>query len=47
MILILLYILTYEKKIELLDAFQKGYSLNPRSSNFYQIKKEEQEEQEM
>ena len=37
----------YEKKIELLDAFQRGYSLNPRSSNFYQVKKEEQEEQEM
>lgn len=37
----------YEKKIELLDAFQRGYSLNPRSSNFYQNKKEEQEEQEM
>lgn len=25
----------YEKKIELLDAYQRGYSLNPRSSNFY------------
>lgn len=37
----------YEKKIELLDAFQRGYSLNPRNSNFYQNKKEEQEEQEM
>lgn len=36
----------YEKKIELLDAFQRGYSLNPRSSNFYQNKNEEQEEQE-
>lgn len=27
----------YKKKIELLDAFQKGYSLNPRSAKFYQI----------
>lgn len=26
----------YKKKIELLDAFQKGYSLNPRSAKFYQ-----------
>ena len=27
----------YAKKIELVDAFQKGYSLNPRSSNYYQV----------
>lgn len=33
----------YKKKIEMIDAFQKGYSLNPRSSNFYQILKEDQE----
>ena len=25
----------YEKKVEMLEAFQKGYSLNPRSNNFY------------
>lgn len=25
----------YEKKIELIEAYQRGYSLNPKSSNFY------------
>ena len=25
----------YERKIEMLNAYQKGYSLNPRSANFY------------
>lgn len=25
----------YEKKVEMLDAFQRGYSLNPRSSHYY------------
>ena len=34
----------YEKKIELIDAYQKGYSLNPRSSNFYQLNIEEEKD---
>ena len=25
----------YEKKIELIEAYQRGYSLNPKSSDFY------------
>ena len=30
----------YKKKIELIEAFQKGYSLNPRSTNYYKLVEE-------
>jgi len=33
----------YEQKIVMLEAFQKGYSLNPRSNNFYQNQMQETE----
>ena len=35
----------YKKKVELIGAFQKGYSLNPRSTNYYKNFTEESKEE--